>query len=284
MSGRSVAHILLQKICAAVTAIKENNNNVRPLLIFCLTLLSQPLLAADDKPRIAIIIDDIGYQKADLKLIELPFPLTFAVLPHTPYGQRAARHAFQLQRDVMLHMPMQASNGKEPGPGALTGDMSKQQVQQTLQRALADIPYAIGINNHMGSFYTEQEQPMAWTMEYLSKRHLFFVDSLTTAHSQAGKYARQFGVTNLSRQVFLDNEQTEVAMARQLNTLLRIARKRQSAIAIAHPYPETYQFLRKHLPKLQEQGIVLVGIAQLLPQNHAVVAAGFTAPAVSAPQ
>jgi uncharacterized protein len=257
---------------------------VQRLLIICCALLCITVQAANDTPRIAIIIDDIGYQRADLKLIELPFPLTFAVLPHTPYGQRAARHAFQLQKDVMLHMPMQASNGRTPGPGALTGDMSKQQVQQTLQAALADIPYAIGINNHMGSLYTELDQPMAWIMEYLSKRHLFFVDSVTTAHSQAGKYAHQFGVTNLSRQVFLDNEQNEAAIAKQFDTLLRIARKRQTAIAIAHPYPETYNFLRKQLPKLQQQGITLVGISQLLPQNHDVIAAGFTAPAVSAPQ
>ena len=235
-------------------------------------------------PKIAIIIDDIGYQRADLKLIALPHALTFAVLPHTPYGNKAAKQAFLQQKDVMLHMPMQASNGKAPGPGALTGNMSKQQVQQTLHDALADIPYAIGINNHMGSYYTELGEPMAWTMEYLRKRHLFFVDSLTTAKSQAGKYASQFGVTNLSRQVFLDNEQDEAAIAKQFEILLRIARKRNSAIAIAHPYPQTYDFLRKNLPKLQQQGVQLVSISQLLPQHHDVIAAGFTAPAISAPQ
>ena len=125
---------------------------------------------------------------------------------------------------------------------------------------------------------------MAWTMEYLSKRQLFFVDSLTTSRSKAGKYARQFGVTNLSRQVFLDNEQTATAIGKQFDLLLRIARKRQTAIAIAHPYPQTYDFLRKNLPKLQQQGVQLVSISQLLPQHHDVIAAGFTAPAISAPQ
>ncbi len=257
---------------------------MRLLTALCISLLGYAGLSLAAPPRIAIIIDDIGYQKADLKLIDLPYPLTFAVLPHTPYGNKAAKHAFLQQKDIMLHMPMQASNGKAPGPGALTGEMNKQQVQQTLQDALADIPYAIGINNHMGSYYTELGEPMAWTMEYLRKRHLFFVDSLTTAKSQAGKYARQYGVTNLSRQVFLDNEQDEAAIARQFEILLRIARKRNSAIAIAHPYPETYNFLRKNLPKLQQQGVQLVSISQLLPQHHNVIAAGYTAPAVSAPQ
>lgn len=249
------------------------------LVALCLGVTSEAAT-----PKIAIIIDDIGYQRADLKLIALPHALTFAVLPHTPYGNKAAKQAFLQQKDVMLHMPMQASNGKAPGPGALTGNMSKQQVQQTLQDALADIPYAIGINNHMGSYYTELGEPMAWTMEYLRKRHLFFVDSLTTAKSQAGKYASQFGVTNLSRQVFLDNVQDEAAIAKQFETLLRIARKRNSAIAIAHPYPQTYDFLRKNLPKLQQQGVQLVSISKLLPQHHDVIAAGFTAPAISAPQ
>ncbi|MDP2714901.1 divergent polysaccharide deacetylase family protein [Rheinheimera sp.] len=257
---------------------------MRLVLILLIVMFSVRLQSAVPDVRIAIIIDDIGYQKADLQLVDLPFPLTYAVLPHTPYGQRAARQAFQQQKDVMLHMPMEASNGKALGPGALTANMTKQQVQQTLQAALADIPYAIGINNHMGSFYTEQELPMAWTMEYLSKRQLFFVDSLTTSRSKAGKYARQFGVTNLSRHVFLDNEQTETAIGKQFDLLLRIARKRQTAIAIAHPYPETYRFLRQQLPKLQKQGVLLVGISELLPQNHDVVAAGYTAPAISAPQ
>nr|WP_245217424.1 divergent polysaccharide deacetylase family protein [Rheinheimera maricola] len=239
---------------------------------------------AATEARIAIIIDDIGYQKTDQQLIDLPFALTFAVLPHTPYGQRAAKRAFQQQKDVMLHMPMEANTGKLTDPGALTVAMSKQQIRHSLQQALADIPYAIGINNHMGSLYTAQAQPMAWTMEYLSQRQLFFVDSLTTPNSQAAKYARHFGVTNLSRHVFLDNVQTEAAIAKQFEQLLSIARKRQYAIAIGHPYPQTYQFLRKNLPKLRQQGIELVSISSLLPQSHDVVAAGFSAPAISAPQ
>lgn len=255
---------------------------MRCLTYLLCSLFSLTLQAAEPNTRIAIIIDDIGYQKSDLKLIDLPFQLTYAVLPYTPYGAKAARQAFTQQKDVMLHMPMEASNGKTLGPGALTSDMSKQQILDTLQDALADIPYAIGINNHMGSFYTAQEQPMAWMMEYLSHRQLFFVDSLTTPNSTATKYASYYGVTSLSRHVFLDNVQTEAAIAKQFEQLLAIARKRQSAIAIGHPYPETYQFLRKNLPRLRQQGIELVSISALLPLSHDVVAAGFTAPAVSA--
>ncbi|WP_333608835.1 divergent polysaccharide deacetylase family protein [Arsukibacterium sp.] len=255
----------------------------------CVLLLLSSLMlcygseAAAAKPKIAIIIDDIGYQKADLKLVELPYALTFSVLPHTPYGQRSAQIAFSRNKDVMLHMPMEASNGKSLGPGALTSTMDKVAVQHSLQQALADIPYAIGINNHMGSLFTALDQPMAWTMEYLQRRQLFFVDSLTTPHSKANHYAQQYGVTALRRHVFLDNDLSEEAMERQFQQLLQIARRHQVAIAIGHPYPQTYQFLRKRLATLAAEGIELVGISAILPQEHDVVAAGFTAPAIAAP-
>lgn len=257
---------------------------MRCFLFISALLLSCAIHAAAAKPTIAIIIDDIGYHKSDFKLIDLPYALTFSVLPYTPYGQSSARYAFSKQKDVMLHMPMQASylNASEEA-GTLSQHMDKQQVQQSLQAALADIPYAIGVNNHMGSLYTELEQHMAWTMEYLQRRHLFFVDSVTTAKSTANKYAAAYGVTSLSRHVFLDNEQTEAAIAKQFNQLLQIAKRHNNAIAIAHPYPETYKFLQKNLPLLKQQGVQLVGISQLLPQEHSVIAAGFTAPAISAP-
>lgn len=235
-------------------------------------------------PRIAIIIDDIGYQRADLKMVELPHALTYAVLPHTPYGRQAARQASRSQKDVMLHMPMEATQQNALGPGALTQHMNRQQVQHTLQQALDDIPYAIGINNHMGSLFTALDQPMAWTMEYLQQRQLFFVDSLTTPQSTAKKYASQYGVTLLARHVFLDNELTDAALERQFKQLLQIARRHQVAIAIGHPYPETYRFLKRRLPQLEAEGIELVGISALLPESHAVIAAGFTAPAIAAPQ
>lgn len=249
---------------------------VRFLLVLSTLLLSQ---LASASPRIAIIIDDIGYQKTDLKMVALPYDLTFAVLPHTPYGKQAAELAFNQQKDVILHMPMEAANQNALGPGALTRNMSRLQIHRTLELALADIPYAIGINNHMGSLFTTLEQPMAWTMEYLQQRQLFFIDSLTTPQSTAKHYAAQHNVTLLARHVFLDNEQNQHAIERQFQQLLQIARRHQTAIAIGHPYPETYRFLQQRLPELTAEGIELVAISALLPDSHQVIAAGFTEPA-----
>lgn len=254
---------------------------VRFLLFFSMVFFN---CLANANPRIAIIIDDIGYQKSDLNVVALPYALTVAVLPHTPYGQKAAELAFNQQKDVILHMPMEATSQNALGPGALTQHMSRQQIHHTLELALADIPYAIGINNHMGSLFTALEQPMAWTMEYLEQRRLFFIDSLTTPKSTAKYFAEKHNVPLLARHIFLDNEQNQQAIEKQFQQLLNIARRHQTAIAIGHPYPETYRFLQHRLPELAAEGIELVAISALLPDSHQVIAAGFTEPASSLTQ
>lgn len=242
---------------------------------------SASLQANQQLPRIAIIIDDIGYQRSDLDMVALPYPLTIAVLPYTPFGQRSAQLAFSQRKDVMLHMPMQASNNKALGPGGLTQDMSRAEFLQELDAALSDIPYAIGVNNHMGSLLTELDQPMSWLMQHLKQRQLFFVDSLTTVQSRARYQAQRYGVTNLSRHVFLDNDVSEEALQQQFDLLIRIAKRHQRAIAIAHPYPETYAFLKQKLAELPGLGVELVPVSSLLPKEHQVIAAGFTAPAIA---
>lgn len=218
--------------------------------------------------QVAIVIDDIGYRTSDSKLLELNEQLTFAILPHTPHGFKYAKQASITNRDVIIHLPMQANTHNELlGPGALTQSMSKKLYQQTLLAALEDIPFAVGVNNHMGSLLTQQEQPMAWTMELLRQHNMFFLDSKTTKHSKIEQVAKQYGVSSLNRNVFLDHHRDPALIERQFNRLIKMAKRHGSAIAIGHPYPETYQVLKKHLIRLEQQGIKLVPLSQLLTTN-----------------
>ena len=218
--------------------------------------------------KIAIVIDDIGYKTSDQKLLDMDAQLTYAVLPHTPLGFKYAQAAAQKSRDVIIHLPMQANkNNRLLGPGALTAEMNKQQYQQTLLSALEDIPFAVGINNHMGSLLTRQEQPMAWTMELLQQHNMFFLDSKTTRHSKIEQVASKFGVDALERNVFLDHNRSRAAINWQFNRLIKLAKKRGSAIAIGHPYHETFQVLKRRLSQLQQQGVQLVPLSHLLPNE-----------------
>lgn len=214
--------------------------------------------------NIALIIDDMGYRKQDAEAFVLPTEITFAILPHTPFSTAYARKAAAQNRDVMLHMPMEALAGNKLGPGALTAAMDDRAIQAQLDAALTSVPHAIGLNNHMGSKLTQLTLPMQATMDFLRQQQLFFIDSRTTRYSKANKIATRLGVPNTHRQVFLDHFQNKKHMQGQFDRLIRIARKYRNAIGIAHPYPETLSFLKEHLPQLQEMGIRLIPVSELM--------------------
>ncbi|GLP97770.1 divergent polysaccharide deacetylase family protein [Paraferrimonas sedimenticola] len=219
--------------------------------------------------QIALIIDDIGYRSTDKRALELPGPLTFAVLPHTRYS--ALAKPLSANHDIMVHVPMQALNGGSLGPGALQLQMSEGQFKQTLRQAIAAVPDAIAINNHKGSLLTQLNPQMRWVMEVLQEQQMYFVDSATTKYSKAQQQALQHRVASLRRDVFLDHDPSPQAIEREFNRLVRIAQKTGLAIGIGHPYPETLDMLERRLPELQAQGIELVAISQLLrPQQLAL--------------
>ena len=224
--------------------------------------------------KVAIIIDDIGYQKVDPLLIKLPYALTFAVMPFTPQGAEMAALAATRKKEVMLHMPMEAvAQNHLLGKGALRQTMDRQQVQTALTTALAQVPQAVGVNNHMGSLFTSLADPMAWTMQVMAERNLYFIDSKTTGRSAVPAAAARYGIPSRSRDIFLDNNKSYAAIDHQFNQLIALAKRQGSAIAIGHPYPETYAYLKKNLATLAGHGIEVVPASRLLaltptPQPH----------------
>lgn len=213
----------------------------------------------------AIIIDDMGYRRADgLRAIELPGAVTLAFLPHTPYTDSLARLAFQVDKEVMLHLPMEARGGAALGPGGLTASMRRAELQATVRRALAAVPHAVGVSNHMGSLLTPRREPMQWLMETLRETGgLYFVDSHTVAGSVASRVAHDNGLPALRRDVFLDHHRSRTMIRHEMERLVRIARERGRAVGIGHPYPETLDVLDEMLPQLSARGVELVPASAL---------------------
>lgn len=217
--------------------------------------------------KLALIIDDVGYNKHDINALYLEGQVTYSILPHTPHAIEYAEMARKANKDVMLHIPMEALSGKALGPGAILSSMTRLEVETRLGAALNEIPYAIAINNHMGSLLTQQAHTMRWTMEFLQRNNLFFVDSMTSNQSVGEEQAKRLGVPSLHRNVFIDNQLDEAYMRKQFEQLIRIAQKHRHAVGIAHPHPETVAFLAKILPTLADRGVSLVPISSLIQQN-----------------
>jgi polysaccharide deacetylase 2 family uncharacterized protein YibQ len=215
--------------------------------------------------RIGLIIDDLGNQKrAGEQALGLPGSVTYAFLPQTPFTWELAIKAHELNKEVMLHLPMESDLGNRLGEGALTLAMPKANFVATLRRNLSSVPYAVGVNNHMGSLLTRDPTAMRWLMTELRQLGLYFIDSRTSKATVAERVAQRHLVNSARRDVFLDNVPDKTLIRLQFQKLLAIARERGEAIGIGHPYGATLAVLREELPKLKQQGIELVPISQIL--------------------
>ncbi len=213
----------------------------------------------------AIIIDDLGQDlSAARQLIALPYSITFAVLPHLVHSTATAQEVHQAGREVMLHIPMEPDSTARPGPGEIRVGMRGTEVDRLVEEDLNSVPFAAGVNNHMGSRATTDPRLMADFMEVLAARHLFFVDSRTTPASVALAAARRRGIPAFYRSVFLDDVETVPYALGKLQEFMRVVLDEDTAVAIGHPYPTTLTALRQFLPELERQGIRLVPASQLL--------------------
>lgn len=223
-------------------------------------------LTAGATPVIAIIMDDLGYSRANgERALNLPVEVTAAVIPKAPHGPTLAKKAAEGGREVIVHLPMTAGpTWQLLDPGGIHDDMPAEEIGRVIRDAFERIPQASGLNNHMGSRFTANREAMHWVMHELATHRAFFVDSLTTADSAGMEMAARHGLPAASRDVFLDNERGLLDINKQFNTLLRIARQRGHAVGIAHPYPETLDYLEEALPLLADAGVELVPISSLL--------------------
>jgi len=219
---------------------------------------------ADPAPRIAIIIDDLGYHlAAGQRAIALPGPVVCAILPGTPGAASLAKAAYEQGKEVLLHLPLQAVAPHPPEPDGITLDMSREQFSETFTSALESVPFAIGVNSHRGSLLTRHPGHMRWLMEdILVADDLFFVDSYTTHESVALQVASEEGVPAIKRDVFLDTDPHK--LADEFARLKTLARERGLAVGIGHPYPATLAFLEHEIPQLVEEGIQLVPLRELI--------------------
>jgi uncharacterized protein len=224
------------------------------------------VLPPKDGPKLAIVIDDIGYNKryAD-ELFSIDEPVTLAILPQLAYSHFFADEGKKRGYETILHLPLEPMDSKdEPGAGEITVDMSDSQVLVMLDTNLRSVPGVVGVNNHMGSKATRDPELMSVVAKELGNRNLFFLDSMTHPKSVAHRVSTERGVPTLKRDIFLDNEDDFDSVLKQIDAAARIAKSSGQAIAIGHIRHNTLQAIKKALPRLERDGVHLVTLKELL--------------------
>ncbi len=235
-------------------------NFVKKLCLLGIILLSPSLYAG----QLALVIDDFGYRPVEEhKVLQFPSTVSIAVLPDAPHSRQMASLAHQTGHEVLIHLPMAPMSKQPLEINTLTPEMSQAKIAQIIEHAIAQVPFAVGLNNHMGSRMTSSYSGMQKVMAVLNHYNLYFLDSVTIGNTQAVNAAKGTSVRVLKRNVFLDDSQAEADIRYQFARAVKLAQRNGSAIAIGHPHPNTVRVLQQLIPTLPAD-IKLVRVSQLL--------------------
>jgi len=225
-----------------------------------------PVPPTGNRPLVAIVLDDLGLDRSrTAEAIRLRGPLTMSFMTYASDLAEQTAAARRGGHELFLHVPMEAlDRHADPGPHGLFTSLSRDEILERLRWGLGRFHGFVGINNHMGSKFTADAQSMAPVIEELRARGLAFLDSRTSPASQGIPLAVAHGVPHAARDVFLDDDQSPSAIAKQLALIEQVARQHGSAIAIGHPHDQTIAALRAWLPLLGEKGLAFVPVSAVV--------------------
>lgn len=230
-------------------------------------VVSPPPAAISGRKRIALILDDVGFENQPLAAAaDLDVPLSFAVIPNTARAVEAARMLNRRGHEVLCHLPMEPIGFPKvaPGANAILTTMDDEQIRKLTAESIRAVPHARGVNNHMGSRATGDRRVMASVLAAVRDEGAFFVDSRTAAGSVGATVARELNVRTVSRDVFLDDEESEAAVRRQVERLAEVASARGVAVGIGHVYPVTIRVLKEAVPELRRRGFEFVLVSEVV--------------------
>ena len=215
-------------------------------------------------PAVVVIIDDINAPEQLRKIDAIPLAITPAIMPNNATNPQSSE--LHKNREVYLvHLPLQAHNFVQREHIVLTDSQSAESIAKRIADIVAQFSNVRFLNSHTGSKFTEHADSMRALLLALQKHEILFLDSKTTSKSVAREVAESLGLRILERDVFLDFDKKPQKIAKQLHLAVTIAKKRGYAIAIGHPYPETFSVLSQ--PQWKELGVAFVYLDTLVKEK-----------------
>jgi hypothetical protein len=217
--------------------------------------------------KIVLVLDDWGYNLKNRDFItNNDYRVTLSILPFKSYSTQVADLAYQNNKDIIIHMPLEPKNKENYGleNKTILTTMDKKTVIDLLDQAFGSVPYAKGISNHMGSKATEDARLMKIVLGYLKEKKLFFLDSLVTNKSVGQSLSKSLRLGFATRDVFIDNESDEKYIREQMVRLAQRAKQKGVAVGIGHDRPTTIAVLNKIIPELEAHGYKFVNLSEVI--------------------
>lgn len=234
-------------------------------------LISRPKKIAEAPPppaikgKIAVVIDDWGYNLHNLALIgKIKYPLTISVLPGLAYSRGVAEELHKRGFEIILHLPLQPKEKLRLEKNTIITSMDETAIKNILKQDLTHIKYASGVSNHMGSMVTEDSRTMEIILKELKKRNLYFLDSLVSSDSVCFDLAKDLRLGFAKRDVFLDNTEDPEYIRGQIHKLKTRCVAFGQAIGIGHDRKVTLEVLKEAMPVLEKEGYEFVFVSDLV--------------------
>jgi len=235
------------------------------ILLLCTAFINIGAAEADEheKKELAIVIDDFGNDmKGTEEILNLPVPITAAIMPFLSTTERDAKLAHAKGHEVIVHLPMEPKQGKKSwlGPGAITTDLSDDEIRKRVEEAIESVPFAVGMNHHMGSKATEDERVMRIVLSVCKEKGLYYLDSRTTPNSVIPKIAEELSVPYVKNDLFLDHIFTAQHINKQASRLSEELNESEKFIAIGHvgiTGDKVAEALKSHIPEYKQQAEIV---------------------------
>ncbi len=231
------------------------------------TAFAVPHRADDGKPKIAIIMTEIGLARARSRqaIDRLPAGVTFAVMAYAPTPKEWLDEARAAGHETLLAIPMEPIDYPrfDPGPEPLLIDLEDLENLARFDRAVSKASGFVGVLGHMGSRFLSDPDRTRPILAAAQDRGLIFIDPRSGPDSTVAKLAGPLNLHVGLNDRFVDAPPSRADIEARLKDLETLAQQHGHAIGIATPYPVSIEQIRTWAEGLAERGLTLAPISAI---------------------
>jgi polysaccharide deacetylase 2 family uncharacterized protein YibQ len=219
------------------------------------------------KPAIAIVITGVGLSASSTaSVLKLPALVTVGFSPYAQDAQILAKKFMDLKHDVVMNIPLEPSNYPvdDPGPYALLTNLSDKDNLDRLDFLADRVSNVIGFYSMDNEKFTMDQKSISPIIEEMKKRNLIYVYGGGKDNTTVIQIADTQSFPLIVAKSIIDKVITEKAINDNLDQLVDEAKKNGFAVALGSPYPVTANILSRWLETLDEKGVELVGLKEIV--------------------
>ncbi len=229
---------------------------------------ARPFDQTDKRPRIAVVITDLGLSGAatETAIQQLPGSVSLAFSPYAKGLDQWTNLARAAGHEVLMDLPMEPIDYPEqdPGPYTLLTSIDPRQNLFKMQWLLSRTTGYVGVTNHMGSRFTTSGPDLKPVLDAIKARGLLFLDSRSSDQSIAAKMATDMGMPTTYNSRFIDAEASRDAIDSELDEVEKLAKKTGFAVAMGTAYPVTMERVAAWVPKAEQRGFAIAPVSAMV--------------------